>query len=285
MAKTELKEVRRRIGATRQICKVTDALQKVSAARVARDRRAIEQARLYTRKLEDVLIDLEGGGRDWPHPLSRPSSTGTVGVMVFGSDRGLCGGFNSALLAALERFAAERRGQAVELLVMGKVINRRARRLGMNVRTFRPQPPRHEAEARVRELVDGAIDGFLDGTFREVHVLYSRLISVMRQDPVSRRLLPTPGIEGRRPRAAAYEPSAGEIRDRLLRDWVHQAAQAAFLDSAGAENAARQTAMSRAFENARKMLGDLMRTYSRLRQDNITTEVIELTTAAWHREG
>ena len=107
----ELRDVKRRIGSTGRIRQVTSAMQKVSSARLVHDRRAMENSRRYTERLVQLLRALCFAVPDVDHPfLGRRHAGGGTLVLVFGSDRGLCGGHNRSLMEAFHRFRGERSG-------------------------------------------------------------------------------------------------------------------------------------------------------------------------------
>jgi F-type H+-transporting ATPase subunit gamma len=290
---TELREIKQRIGSTRQIRRVTSTLQRVAAARLARDRRAIGSAEAYLERLRTILGTVMAAAPQARHPLMAAREGGAACLAVFGAERGLCGGFTTGLMDEIARFAAasRRAGRTMRLVAMGKVVDRRARRAEYAMARFFPQArvsyvtpdagaggPALPGAEDVGAMTAFVTKAFLDGTFNEVHVLYARFLSALSQKPVVERLLPAvpPARPSPRFRAALLEPRAERILDRILPEYVAQRLYAAFLNSLGSENAARQIAMSRATENAGELLEELVIGFRRLRQDTITAEMLEL---------
>jgi len=275
----ELQRVKRRIGTTRQIQKVTGAMQRVASARLVNDRRNMEASGRYTLRLRQLMEELFCEVPDLDHPLLRPGGgAGPVALIVFGAERGLCGGFNAALMTAVSSFVAAQSGRRVELLAVGKIVARRGRRQGFTVAEAFPQPGRNEEAPlidRLTELVTGA---FTRGDVHEVHVLYARFVSGLTQEPVTERVLPVPLDRGAEAQvsAAIFEPDAASLLRRLIRAFVRQIVDHAYLNSVACENAARQVAMNRATENAGEMLRSLMGSYRRLRQETITSEMLDI---------
>jgi len=277
----ELKEVKRLIASTRRIRQVTGALQKVSSARLVNDRKAMESSGRYTERLTGILNEICVTVPNFDNPLLAESRTDKLSslLIAFGSDRGLCGSFNTALTRELERFAGTRHPGNVQLVVVGRILNRRARRLGLRIERFFNQPSRHARATCIDAITTMAIDSFTGDNFREVLVMYTKFSSGVVQTPVVERVLPAPFTPGECAgtfRAACFEPGPDRIIERLLPEFVRQAIDHAFLQSIASENAARQAAMTRASENAADILSDLTQSYSRLRQENITMEIIEL---------
>jgi F-type H+-transporting ATPase subunit gamma len=273
-----LQRVKKRIGTARQIRQVTSAMRQVARARLVHDRRAMESSNRYTRRLVQLLQDLSHVAGEWDHPLLRPQPPGPVALIVFGSDRGLCGGYNAALMQRVATFIEAFPGRPVRLLVVGKVPYRRALRLDLDVAHHWEQPRRQDRADLIDTLTSLSVEGFLGQAHSEVHVLYSRFASGLLQVPTVEVVLPVPlAADGRDTfNAAIFEPDAESILYRLLPEYVRQLIDHAFLNGLASENAARQIAMSRATDNANEMLDDLMASYRRLRQATITTEMLEL---------
>lgn len=276
---TALREIKRRIGTTRQIHNVTTALQRVSMARLQRERREIANAEQYAGRLAEAIACVRAASGA-AHPLLRPgAATGAAGCAVlFGADRGLCGGFNTMLVEALVSFGArETTGRLAQIVAVGAVVERKLRKRGLRASRALAQPTGAERPVLLRRLAEDVTAGFLAGRCRSVHLVYGRFHSALNIEPLVEPLLPlvlppSPPA-GRR---ARFEPPAGVLLDDLLPELVLARIERAYAHSVGSENAARQTAMSRASRNASDLLDGLAMQYSRVRQENITTEMIEL---------
>jgi F-type H+-transporting ATPase subunit gamma len=222
----------------------------------------------------------------------KPRRGRRIGLVIFGSDRGLCGGFNSGLIEEAERFAEQRPSRPLGVVSVGKVVNRKAHRAGFAVDRFYRQPPRTGQQALVEDILEWVTAAFTGGGYAEVHLLYARYVSALRQVTTVERLLPagvpsslpapaaTVGPGGKPPggpaRSPVFEPSPNAMLALLLPEILKRSVQRALLHSVASENAARQTAMLRATENADAILSDLVRRYRRTRQESITREMLEL---------
>jgi len=196
----------------------------------------------------------------------------SIALIVCGADRGLCGAFNTGLMNAAARFRAEHAERDVQLFLRGKVVYRRA---------LRREWPNLHAVQDVDEVIARTMDAFLDGPVAEVHVLYWKHLGGLRQEIRLEQILPTPftaRVSGDRASfdRRMLEPGPEVIIDRLLPEYVRRSVHNAYYNSMAAENAARQASMARATENAGELASTLSRQYSRLRQENITTEMLEL---------
>ena len=276
----ELRDVKRRISSTRRIRQMTSAMQKVSSARLAHDRRSMEHSRHYTERIVQLLrvLCFATGDADHPFLSRRHTGRGTL-VLVFGSDRGLCGGYNRALIDAFDRFRRARTETTpVTAVTVGRIPARRLNRLGVRVERTVPQPTRAARAETLDRLAADVMEGYDHRRYADVHVLYTRFATALHQVPVTERVLSVT-CESAKPgpfRAALFEPAAGVILERLLPEYVRQLIDHAFLNALASEDAARQQAMARASENAGELLRDLSRRYSRLRQETITTEMLEI---------
>lgn len=275
----ELQQIKRRIGAARQIQKATSAMQRVAAARFAQDRRAMDRAARYTARLTRLVREAGlAAGRDARPALARPPRADAPPIAILlGSERGLCGGFNSLVLAGLEQLSAAL-GTQPRVLAVGRIVARKARRAGYAIEAAWPQPARAARATVLDAVCAAAVAGVAEGRFGPVHAVYARFESAARQTAAAERLLPVvfePPRHGEL-RAPLCEPDPASLLERLLPEGVRQSLDQAFLHSLTAEDAARQQAMGRAAENAGGLLRELMLTFSRLRQEAITTEMIEL---------
>jgi len=201
-----------------------------------------------------------------------------MALIVFGADRGLCGGFNAALMTAVSTFVAAQPGRRVDLFAVGKIVARRARRQGFTVAESFSQPGRNEHAPLIDRLTGMVTEAFTGGRYDEVHVLYARFASGLAQEPVTERVLPAAldGGTGLRAAATIFEPDAAALLRRLILEFVRQIIDHAYLNSVACENAARQVAMNRASENAGEMLRSLLGSYRRLRQETITSEMLDI---------
>ncbi len=278
----ELQQIKRRIAGTRQIRKVTSALRQVASARLVHERRALETAQRFLDELDELVWALLPEAADEPPRWCRPGRGARRALIVFGSDRGLCGGYNTAVVDCLARTAPPGDADGTDLLVVGRVVRRRALRQGYAVAHHFHQPPRDERHGMVARLAGLAADGFERGVWNRVDLLTTELSGPLRAEAVVRPLLPVRPAPGTRasPSLTLCEPDATAILERLLPLQLRQRLSTAFLSSLAAEDAARQAAMSRASENAAEILRTLNLTYARLRQDSITSEMIDLIGAA-----
>ena len=276
------REIRRRIGSVRNIKQITRAMQFVAASKLKRVQDAVLQARPYSDKLEEVLADVAAvlGGED--HPLLARSAGGTRLIALFTTDRGLAGSLNTNTIRFASREIVEHGGELRVVTVgrKGQAAMRRARvPLAASFEGYGDRP----TFAEVLPLSRLVTDDFLAGAYDEVDLVYPHFLSTLTQRPVLKRLLPiepssdTSGIPGRQ---FIFEPSADAVLRQLLPRYVATRLYQAVLELAASEQSAKMVAMRNATENAQELIEDLTLTYNKVRQANITREMIEIATGA-----
>lgn len=286
MAGAQERVLRRRIGSTQNMKKITRAMELISATRVTKAQQAANEARPYSEHITTVIQDLAAGGAEADHPLLREVDEPTkVGVVVVSADRGLAGAFNSAVIKAAEREvqAARSEGREYALVTLG--------RKAADYFRFRNYPieaaysgfsdkPTFEDAATVAARVS---DLFVNGGCDRILLVYTRFISLGSQEPVVRRFLPLESSEKVAEEGDAgasagfeFEPGPSQVLESLLPRYVEARILSALLESAASEHASRQRAMKAATDNAEELITKLTRKINQVRQDAITTEIMEI---------
>lgn len=273
-------KTRRRLGGISKIRKVTAAMHRVAAARLNNDRRAMQNANLYNEKLLEILREVCVAAPDFRHILLDERPQDNVEVAVFSSDFGMCGGFNTQLVDKLKEFKEADPERKIKLTSVGKIAGRIARRNGIAVKQIILQPQRENRVPAITALSAQINQDFVSRKINGAYVLFSRDINGLKQEAVIEPLLPVPfGFpEGHQPKLAAalFEPSVENVLEHLLGEYISQALDRAFLNSLAAENAARKAAMTRATENAAEAQDEIEKLYRRMRQGDITNEMLEI---------
>ncbi len=285
-----LKEIRGRITTVKNTRKITSAMSRIASARLARAQGALNRARRYGSRMEEVVGELVAGlDEHVEHPLltSRPGNR--VALVVVSADRGLCGGFNTQIGKAARKFVTARRDQGDEVYLIG--VGRKAfdylRSLGINHDRLIAAPDTKTVVEQANELSTELLANFEGeatesegGQFDEIHLLYNHFINVLTQAPTTKQLLPVPPVEPAEKEGMSlersFEPDVDTLLNHLLPVAVRTAVQQAFFHSAAAELAARRTAMDAATDNASNLISDLTLEYNRERQAAITTELAEI---------
>ncbi len=279
-----LRAIRKRIGSVKSTQQITKAMKMVSAAKLKRAQDAIVAARPYARQMRDVVraVALRAGAD--AHPLLSSRKKKRVALLVITSDRGLCGGFNSNLLRASNRFLQETREKVGEVALF--VVGRKARDFFRRRRV----PMRKEylnvlgslSYAHAEQFGNDLVDGFLAEEFDEVVIAFNEFRSAISQVVRMETLFPVAfeKAEEEGPGAAEidflYEPSREEILATLLPKYVEAQIFRVLLESVAGEHGARMTAMDSATNNAVEMISRLTLQMNRARQAAITKELMEI---------
>ncbi len=280
-----LKSIKKRIVSVKNTRQITKAMKMVSAAKLRRAQENVVAARPYALKMGEVLQSLTGTLEGDLHPLLEKRDAKKLLLIVMTSDRGLCGGFNSNLCKAGERFLKDKQGEFESISVM--TVGRKGYEFLKNRHTIHKNfsniisKPNYQAAAM---LAQDVIDGYLAEDYDQVVLLFNSFRTVMSQDITFQQLLPVvPEEQGSTDEAGVeyiYEPSVGELLAEILPKNIEVQIFKAMLESVAGEHGARMTAMDSASKNASEMIGKLTLQYNRARQAAITTELMEIISGA-----
>lgn len=273
-------------------------MELVAAAKMRKAVASVLATRPYAEAAWRAIRELAKVTDPTLHPLLRErEGTGRTLVVLFSSDRGLCGGFNAQLLRAFGKFYVGRAGTGtVDVVTIGRKGQDAARRKGMNVIATFTDMANNPTVTDIRPIADIAIGDFVaKGGYDEVHLAFTDYRSAMTQVPGVKRLLPITRIEGlgdvneavaegMAEKAATpgganeylFEPSPEKVLDVMLPRLVEAQIYQALLESSASEHAARMMAMRSATDAAEDMIGDLTLTYNQARQAGITREIAEI---------
>ncbi len=284
-----LKDVELKINAVKKTKQITKAMNMVATSRLRGAQDNMQRFRPYAGKFSEVLGSLAEKAGDEASPLLIPrDEVKNIHIILCTSDRGLCGGFNVNLIGKTETFMNQKQaaGVAFSFTNFGKKgrdwcrkkgFKRVAEHLGIVGTKFGFNVASTEGRKQV--------DGYLDNTYDEVYVIYAEFISMGKQVPVVRQLLPIPPIETKTnetdentPYLAEHicEPSADELLGELLPRNVYVQLFSALLETSTSEHAARRTAMDNATKACNDMIDNLTLAYNKARQGAITAELMDI---------
>lgn len=278
----QFRDIRKRIGAVAKTQKITSAMKMVAAARLSRAVHAIESARPYAAKLEQVLAAVAAGVDPDAHPLLAPrESVRRLDVVAFTSDRGLCGAYNANVIRLAERTVRARAPglESVSLIGVGKKGADYFRR-----RSLAELPRAWSGLGAVRpesaaEIAAYLMERYRSGAADEVLLVYSEFHSAVAQRPGVAPLLPLrAGAED----GATYEvePDPVSLLRLLVPRAVEFAVFRALLENQAGEHGARMTAMENATRNTEELIRSLTLSMNKARQAAITAELIEIVSGA-----
>jgi F-type H+-transporting ATPase subunit gamma len=281
-----LRDLKRQIGSVKNIAKVTEALQTVSAVRFRKAEARVKRARPYAENVEQMMRDVARQARSGS-PLLVGREGNRVAVASITADRGLAGGFNAQVLRRTMQFRNQREGEKLQVASGRKAVAFfRFRRIEpVEVYTGFSDSPTYE---KAREIGRALMRLFEDEEADEVYLIYNRFESALTQRPVVKRLLPAApedgedeeGEEGVSSSFMEYIPDPETILNKLVPRYVETMVWQAFLESAAGEHGARMTAMKNATDNANDLAKDLTLQMNKARQAQITREISEIAAGA-----
>lgn len=284
-----LKEVKTKIGAVKKTKQITKAMNMVAASRLRGAQTNMEGFRPYAEKFAEVLGGLSGRAGEETSPLLLPhEEVIKKHIILCTSDRGLCGGFNAHLISKADSFIKEA-GEDIEFSVtnFGKKGRDWCRKKQITIKSEHIEVIGTVIKFNIASTVGkGLIDGFLNGEYDEVHVVYSEFISMGRQVATIKQLLPIPPMESDeneaedqdKPYLAEHicEPSPDELLGELLPRSVYVQLYSALLETSTSEHAARMMAMDNASKACDDMIDNLTLAYNKARQASITAELMDI---------
>ena len=273
------KEIRGQIKAVQNTAKITKAMEMVAASKMRRAQQRVLDARSYAEGIRDVIANLMQAHPEYQHSFFTPrENVKKIGIVLVTTDKGLCGGLNTnALRLAVQTIRGQKAD--VEVINIGRRGGAFVRRFGVNVTGSVENISDSPELADILGAADLGIERYLDGTFDEVHLLYSEFVNTMTQQPQIMQLLPCPTNE--EPSHPGYwdylyEPDSQVVLDGLLRRYIESLVYHAVLENKACEQSARMVAMKSATDNAKNMVKDLQITYNKARQAAITQELAEI---------
>jgi F-type H+-transporting ATPase subunit gamma len=283
------RDIRRRIKSVKNTAQITKAMQMVASAKMRRAQQAALAGRPYATLMNEVLAAATAGAGEFSHPLMEKRGGKRRALILITTDKGLCGALNTNLL----REAAKLDKDTTVFICAGKKGAQWAARLKRELAAeFSYKDTPQFAEARA--ISKFAQDLFLEGKVDAVDVLYTNFINTLTQKPEQRQLLPIGEIKaldadltgegvgaelGEATREYLFEPAAATVLGNLLPHYVNYQVFQFLQEAKASEQSARMVAMKNATDNAKQIIKDLTLEYNKLRQANITKELLEITTA------
>jgi len=283
------RELRRRIRSVKNTAQITKAMQMVAATKMRRAQNQAINGRPYSSNLSSALERLLPLINIESHTLFSGNGSETKGIILLSTDKSLCGALNTNLFRML--VSSGFTGGKTVFYTVGKKGRNFVARSGkdlqadfenLDVVTFR----------EAVQLAKLVMEAFLAGEIGEAYLVYPRFVSTLRQESTKVKLLPIDlesvievnAMESKREASSAkefiFEPEPDKLLDYILVHHIQIRIYQALLETKASEHSARMIAMQNATDNALELVSDLNLTYNQTRQDAITKELLEITTAA-----
>ena len=278
------KEIRNKIKSVQNTKKITKAMEMVAASKMRKAQERMRAARPYAEKIRRLAANLSAANiTDYKHPfLIKKDNAKRVGLIVVTTDKGLCGGLNTNTLRVGLNALKDWESKGVSDIRVTAIGNKGLgfmQRLGAKVVSHVTQLGDTPHLEKLIGPVKVMIDAFQNGELDEVHIVYSRFINTMKQEPQLEQLLPLTGERLGTPEGNwdyLYEPDAQVVIDELLVRYVEALVYQAVAENMASEQSARMVAMKAASDNAGNVIGELQLVYNKTRQAAITKELSEI---------
>lgn len=281
------KEIRTKIKSVQNTQKITRAMQMVATSKMRKTQDRMRAARPYAEKVRQVMAHLAQTNPDANNPLlAKRSSVKRAGVILITSDKGLAGGLNANLLRRFCQRVDELMGQGVQVDVcaLGQKGLAAAQRLKLNVVASATQLGDTPQMDKLIGPISVMINAYAEGAIDELHIVYTRFVNTMKQEPTLEQLLPLStkhmAVEHSHPWDYLFEPDVKSVLDFLVRRYLESVIYQGVAENMASEQAARMVAMKAATDNAANLIESLKLTYNKARQAAITTELSEICAGA-----
>ncbi|GHB96757.1 ATP synthase F1 subunit gamma [Cerasicoccus arenae] len=284
------KEIRTRIKSVKNTAQITRAMQLVAASKMKKAQDATMAGRAYAMLLAEILESVSHQEIAQNHPLLAPREAKRRGILIIGTDKGLCGPLNGNLFKEV---------MAIKDDVAYVTIGRKATQFIS--RTKRPLLADFPLSDKVtypevRAVVNYMLELYTEGKIDTIEILYSAFVNTLIQQPTIMRIVPLSGLHeliedvkkrykitlsdtSKDEREFIFEPSAAEILHELPALYVKQLIYQSLLGAKASEHSARMVAMKSATDNAKNLVSDLTLEYNKARQAAITQEILEIAAA------
>jgi F-type H+-transporting ATPase subunit gamma len=278
-----LKDIKRKVVGVAKTKQITRAMNMVAASKFKSAQVKMENFRPYAGKFMDVLNSLALRVDTISHPLLAVRDPKKIRVICMTSDRGLCGGFNTNLIKATDRFLKDKTadGKDVSLICVGRK-GRDYYRKKANILAQKVDLLSKFDMTLAISVADEVINPFIKEEYDELYLIYNQFVNVSVQKPTVVRLFPLPSIgqdvdvDPDKRLDYTYEPSEEVLLQKLLPMYVHVLVYRALLETSAGENGARMAAMDNATSNCEELISSLTLKMNKARQAAITAELMDI---------
>ena len=274
--------LRRRIRSAKNIAQITKAMEMVSAAKMRKSQEQALSTKPFSQKLESVLQRIAASSGKVSHSLFRQeSSSGNAMLIIISTDKGLCGPLNINLFRAVAEWSETVNYKNLEIVHVRKraktTLRKGTAELTAAFHEISETPTFQESRAISRL----AMDTFESGKVDAVYVAYSDFVSTLVSNPQVKKLLPVEPAEllGTTSSEYIFEPSTNDLISELVPYTVEMNFYQTLVDASASEHSSRMVAMKSASDNAHDLIGSLTLDYNQARQSQVTTELLDATTA------
>jgi F-type H+-transporting ATPase subunit gamma len=273
-----LKDLRRRIRATKSMQQIFKAMEMVAAAKLRRAQQRAQASSPYAEKITQMLATLAAAASELDHPLFKPREVKTTALVVITADRGFAGAYNTNILRQVEQRVREAPPGSIKIIAVGRKGRDYLRRRGYTLLSAHTELPGEASLELARALTTELTERYIAGEVDRVEIVFSHFVNALTRRIRMEPLLPVSGPEGgaAQDRGTIFEPDAETLLAELVGRFATARIYAAMADALASEHSARMVAMGSARKNAGELVDSLTLMRNRLRQAAITREIAEL---------
>ena len=284
-----LREVRNRIKSVKNTKKTTYAMKLVSATKLGKAQEAVELSRDYTNALGALVAQIvqDSKEEDLKHPLlEQRDKLERIALVVVGGNRGLCGAYNTGVNRAVESFLQENKDKEMDFYAVGRKPAEYFRKCEIDCKQSYEDLGDDPNTWPLADLMASLEDSFIAGEVDAVYVIYTKFYSALSQSAEAIQFLPVSpdaliaeseeAAEGATVGGVVFEPSPAEVFLSIVPRIVSGKLRQACLDAKASEHGSRMTAMDSATKNASDLIDKLNRKYNKVRQSNITSDILDI---------
>jgi len=280
-----LREVRKRIRTVVSTRRITNAMEMVAAAKLRRAQQRVKQARPYSQKMDEMLGHLAAGTtEEIVHPFFEERTIKKRTLVIFTSDRGLCGSFNFNIIRRAMHLIEETQGVEIEIVTVGKKGNDFFKHRPYTIANYYGGWGGVLDYDKARQIVSFLTERFVSGQTDEISLLFTRFLSTVKYRISFERYLPVTRPEATDKTGLSkdyiFEPSPDKIYSALMPGYATTKMVTALVESFASEHGSRMIAMNAATQNAGEMIDNLTLQYNKARQAQITSELLEVVSGA-----
>lgn len=276
-----MKSVKLRIKSVQSTMQITRAMELVASSKLRKAKDRADSCRPYFKELHQTLQDIADNNTDFTSIYTKPNTSEKICYVVIGGDRGLAGGYNSNIFKLLEQ---KRAGEKAVVLPIGKKALEYVNRRNMEILSDTYAEVADISVADCFGIANLLCSSFSRKEFTEIRLVYTTFLSMLSQRPDCFSILPLSSIDSDNGASSKksirnltlYEPSAQEVFDAIVPEYLAGLIYGAVCESLASELAARRNAMESATSNAEEMIEKLNLYYNRARQASITQEITEI---------
>ena len=279
MAGVSMKDIKLRIRSMESTKQITKAMEMVASSKLRRAQERVLTSRPYFEALYETVTGIAAENWDFSSPYVQVREEGPVCEIVIAGDRGLAGGYNHNVIKLAQE---DVKGKDAAILPVGKKALEYFRSHGHTVISDAYAEAAGLTSGDCFSLAKAICDGYREGKYSAVRLVYTSFVSVLTQTPYVLPLLPLPAPEKHEKarELSLYDPSSESVFNAIVPEYLGGLIYGALCESVASELGARRTAMDAATKNAEEMIDDLSLKYNRARQGAITQEITEIVAGA-----